>query len=217
MGNVYYDKIMDSLNSSNNIVNNNGILLQSDYDKIETMEYIIRISRMVNLIKSKTFKNNFNKLSDDKQEDISLALIDFLDTQIIDGYLPIIISELAECDISYITDKFEVIDKLVKGYFDLIKLTNIDSNIIEELKGSDIVSNRIYDKIINRIDESEKIVENGDKIISHFDLKLLDNITSRIRKIRFIRLIRSEKFKNNFIKLSNDDQLYIYLNVLKNQ
>ena len=71
------------------------------------------------------------------------------------------------------------------------------------------MSNGIYNKILNKIDNNESIVENGDKIISQFDLKLLDNITSRIRKIRFIRLIRSEKFKNNFIKLPGDDQLCI--------
>lgn len=211
MENTYYDEIMNSINSNNNITDKDGILyLHSDCDKVETIEYDIRASRILNLIKSETFKNNFNELPIDKQSEFRLALNSFLDDNIIDGYLPDIISKLAECDILYITNKHEVIDKLFDTYLDLIKSSGVVPEMSQELESDKGKTNKIYDKIIDKINEHENIVDIGDRIISPLDSKLLDNIDYRIRKIRFVRLIKSEKFKNNFIKLSDDDQLYIH-------
>ena len=210
MENTYYDEIMNSINSNNNITDKDGILyLHSDCDKVESIEYAIRASRILNLIKSETFKNNFNELPIDKQSEFRLALNSFLDDNIIDGYLPDIISKLAECDILYITNKYEVIDKLFDTYLDLIKSSGAVPEMSQELERDKGKTNKIYDKIIDKINEHENIVDIGDRIISPLDSKLLDNIDYRIRKIRFVRLIKSEKFKNNFIKLSDDDQLYI--------
>ena len=211
MKNSYYDEIMNSINSNNNITTDkDGILyLHQDCDKVETTEYAIRASRILNLIKSETFKNNFNKLPIDKQSEFRLALNSFLDDNIIDGYIPSQVSELAECDITYITDKYEVINKLFNVYLDLIKSPDIVSKMSQELESDRVRTNKIYDKIIDKINEHEKIVDIGDRIISPHDSRLLDRIVYRIRKIRFIRLIKSEKFKNNFNKLSDDDQLYI--------
>ena len=210
MENTYYDEIMNSINSNNNIIDKDGILyLHSDCDKVESIEYAIRASRILNLIKSETFKNNFNELPIDKQSEFRLALNNFLDDNIIDGYLPDIISKLAECDILYITNKYEVIDKLFDTYLDLIKSSGVVPEMSQELESDKGKTNKIYDKIIDKINEHENIVDIGDRIISPLDSKLLDNIDYRIRKIRFVRLIKSEKFKNNFIKLSDDDQLYI--------
>lgn len=210
MENTYYDEIMNSINSNNNITDKDGILyLHSDCDKVESIEYAIRASRILNLIKSETFKNNFNELPIDKQSEFRLALNSFLDDNIIDGYLPDIISKLAECDILYITNKYEVIDKLFDTYLDLIKSSGVVPEMSQELESDKGKTNKIYDKIIDKINEHENIVDIGDRIISPLDSKLLDNIDYRIRKIRFVRLIKSEKFKNNFIKLSDDDQLYI--------
>ena len=131
MKNIYYDEIMNSINSNNNIItDNDGILyLHQDCDKVETIEYNIRASRILNLIKSETFKNNFNKLPIDKQSELRLALNGFLDDNIIDGYIPSQVSKLAECDILYITDKYKVIDKLFNVYLDLIKSPYIVSKI----------------------------------------------------------------------------------------
>lgn len=131
MKNTYYDEIMNSINSNNNIItDNDGILyLHSDCDKVESIEYAIRASRILNLIKSETFKNNFNKLPIDKQSELRLALNSFLDDNIIDGYIPSQVSKLAECDILYITDKYEVINKLFNVYLDLIKSPYIVSKI----------------------------------------------------------------------------------------
>lgn len=131
MKNTYYDEIMNSINSNNNIItDNDGILyLHQDCDKAETIEYNIRVSRILNLIKSETFKNNFNKLPIDKQSELRLALNNFLDDNIIDGYIPSQVSKLAECDILYITDKYEVINKLFNVYLDLIKSPYIVSKI----------------------------------------------------------------------------------------
>lgn len=210
MENTYYDEIMNSINSNNNITDKDGILyLHSDCDKVESIEYAIRASRILNLIKSETFKNNFNELPIDKQSEFRLALNSFLDDNIIDGYLPDIISKLAECDILYITNKYEVIDKLFDTYLDLIKSSGAVPEMSQELESDKGKTNKIYDKIIDKINEHENIVDIGDRIISPLDSKLLDNIDYRIRRIRFVRLIKSEKFKNNFIKLSDDDQLYI--------
>ena len=210
MENTYYDEIMNSINSNNNITDKDGILyLHSDCDKVESIEYAIRASRILNLIKSETFKNNFNELPIYKQSEFRLALNSFLDDNIIDGYLPDIISKLAECDILYITNKYEVIDKLFDTYLDLIKSSGVVPEMSQELESDKGKTNKIYDKIIDKINEHENIVDIGDRIISPLDSKLLDNIDYRIRKIRFVRLIKSEKFKNNFIKLSDDDQLYI--------
>lgn len=210
MENTYYDEIMNSINSNNNITDKDGILyLHSDCDKVESIEYAIRASRILNLIKSETFKNNFNELSIDKQSELRLVLNSFLDDNIIDGYLPDMISKLAECDILYITNKYEVIDKLFDTYLDLIKSSGVVPEMSQELESDKGKTNKIYDKIIDKINEHENIVDIGDRIISPLDSKLLDNIDYRIRKIRFVRLIKSEKFKNNFIKLSDDDQLYI--------
>ena len=130
MENTYYDEIMNSINSNNNITDKDGILyLHQDCDKVETIEYAIRTSRILNLIKSETFKNNFNKLPIDKQSELRLALNSFLDDNIIDGYIPTQVSKLAECDILYITDKYEVINKLFNVYLDLIKSPDIVSKI----------------------------------------------------------------------------------------
>lgn len=211
MENSYYDEIMDNLDRVS-IESIDGVShLLSDHSKLRDIVYDIRVSRIFNLIKSEIFKNNFNALPIDEQAELRLAINNFLDDNIIDGYIPSQVSVLANRDVKYITDGFEIECKLFNKYWDLIKSSGTVSLLDSELEryNNKIMSSGVYDKIIDRIDETEKIVENGDKIISHFDLKLLDNIVSRIRKIRFIRLIRSEKFKNNFIKLSNDDQMYI--------
>lgn len=208
----YYDEIIDNLDRVS-VESVDGVShLISDHSKLRDIAYNIRVSRILNLIKSEIFKNNFNALPLDEQAELRLAINSFLDDNIIDGYISSQVSVLANRDVKYITDGFEIECKLFNKYWDLIKSSGTVSLLDRELEryNDKMMSNVVlYDKIIDRIDESEKIVENGDKIISHFDLKLLDNLTSRIRKIRFIRLIRSEKFKNNFIKLSNDDQMYI--------
>lgn len=207
----YYDEIMDNLDRVS-VESIDGVShLISDHSKLRDIVYNIRVSRIFNLIKSEIFKNNFNALPIEEQAELRSAINNFLDDNIIDGYIPSQVSILANRDIKYITDGFEIECKLFNKYWDLIKSSGTVSLLDSELEryNNKIMSSGVYDKIIDRIDETEKIVENGDKIISHFDLKLLDNIVSRIRKIRFIRLIKSEKFKNNFIKLSNDDQMYI--------
>lgn len=130
MKNTYYDEIMNSINSNKNIIDKDGILyLHQDCDNAETIEYTIRASRILNLIKSETFKNNFNKLPIDEQSELRLALNNFLDDNIIDGYIPSQVSKLAECDITYITGKYEVINKLFNVYLDLIKSPYIVSKI----------------------------------------------------------------------------------------
>ena len=130
MKNIYYDEIMNSINSNKNIIDKDGILyLHQDCDNAETIEYNIRVSRILNLIKSETFKNNFNKLPIDKQSKLRLALNNFLDDNIIDGYIVSQMSKLAECGILYITGKYEVINKLFNVYLDLIKSPYIVSKI----------------------------------------------------------------------------------------